>query len=480
MTLWTSEAAAAATGGKSTAAWRANGVSIDTRTLEPGDLFVALKAARDGHDFVAQALDNGAAAALVTRVPEGVPEDAPLLIVEDVQAALEDLGRAARARTDAQVVAVTGSVGKTSTKEMLRTVLSAQGRVHAAEKSYNNHWGVPLTLARMPEDSEFAVIEIGMNHPGEIAPLSKMARPHVAMVTIVAPAHLAAFESIEGIAREKASIFEGLEPGGVAVINGDLPVTELVASIGDDHAKSLLRFGETSDNSHRIGEVTLKDDCTIVRGTVLDQDVIYKVPAPGKHYAMNAMGVLAVVTALDLDHAMALTSLGQWLPGDGRGARRKIHLDAVDDRLVIELIDDAYNANPASLGAALEVLAAAEPKHDIGRVSRGRRVAYLGDMKELGTGEVELHRSVADLDCVEQIDVIHCVGPLMQHLYLALPEDKRGRWTAEAGDMAADVARDLDAGDVVMAKGSLSMGIGRIVDAIKKMGQTAESGDGGK
>ena len=210
MTLWTAREAEAATGGKAIGDWCVDGVSIDTRTIEAGDLFVALKAARDGHEFVAQALDKGAGAALVSRVPEGVTPDAPLLIVDDVLAGLEALGRAARSRMSGKVVAVTGSVGKTSTKEMLRTVLGGQGKTHASVASYNNHWGVPLTLARMPADTEFAVIEIGMNHPGEIAPLAALAQPHVALVTTVAPAHLEAFEDVAGIAREKGAIFTGL------------------------------------------------------------------------------------------------------------------------------------------------------------------------------------------------------------------------------------------------------------------------------
>jgi UDP-N-acetylmuramoyl-tripeptide--D-alanyl-D-alanine ligase len=213
MSLWTSEDAARATGGTATQGWEAQGVSIDTRTIRPGDLFVALSAARDGHDFVAQALEKGAAAALVTRRPEGVPENAPLLVVPDVQRALENLGRAARSRTTARVVGITGSVGKTSTKEMMRAALATQGKVHAAEASYNNHWGVPLTLARMPADADFAVVEIGMNHPGEIAPLSRQARPHVVLITTIGAAHLEAFGSLEGIAEEKASICEGLERG---------------------------------------------------------------------------------------------------------------------------------------------------------------------------------------------------------------------------------------------------------------------------
>ena len=247
MALWTSSEAAAATRGRSTADWVAHGVSIDTRTIQPGDLFVALSAARDGHDFVAQALEKGASAALVSRIPEGLTEAAPLLIVADVQTALEALGRAARARSAAKVVGVTGSVGKTSTKEMLRAVLSGQGRTHAAEASYNNHWGVPLTLARMPVGTEFAVIEIGMNHPGEIAPLARIARPDVAMITTVAAAHLEAFASIEGIAREKAAIFEGLEAGGTAVINSDLKVTPILRAAAEAHAELQRTFNEARD-----------------------------------------------------------------------------------------------------------------------------------------------------------------------------------------------------------------------------------------
>ena len=228
MTLWTAEAAAAATGGRATADWAATGISIDTRSLQPGDLFVALRAARDGHDFVADALAKGAAAAMVDHVPEGVAGDAPLLFVDDVQASLEALGQAGRARMHGRVVAVTGSVGKTSTKEMLRAILGAQGRTHAAEASYNNQWGVPLTLARMPRETEFAVIEIGMNHPGEIAPLARMARPDVGIVTTVAAAHLAAFDDISGIAREKASIYEGLEPGGTALYHTDIETAPIL------------------------------------------------------------------------------------------------------------------------------------------------------------------------------------------------------------------------------------------------------------
>lgn len=478
MTLWTAEQAAAATGGRARGDWAATGVSIDTRTLRPGDLFVALKAARDGHDFVAQALEKGAAAALVSHVPEDVADDASLLIVKDVQRALEALGEAARASTRARVVAVTGSVGKTSTKEMLRTVLGAQGSVHAAEKSYNNHWGVPLTLARLPKDVDFAVIEIGMNNPGEIAPLARMARPHVAMVTIVAPAHLAAFESLDGIAEEKASIFKGLEPFGVAVYNGDLDVSHILRDRALAPTRRRISFGEQPGNHHRVLQVDVRDACTVVRGQAWRTPLLYKVMVPGRHFAINAMGVLAVIDALRLDRALAVTALGQWQAGAGRGAREVIVLDAVDTEKAVELIDDAYNSNPASLAAALEVLAAAEPQHDMGRVSRGRRIAYLGDMKELGRTEAARHAAIADLPAMRRIDRVHCVGPLMRNLWEALPDAKRGRWCETSAEMAERVTRDLDAGDVVLAKGSLSMGLARVVDAIRKMSQ-APSGDEG-
>ncbi len=470
--LWTAREAEQATGGRAIGDWSVNGVSIDTRTIEAGDLFVALKAARDGHDFVAQALASGAGAALVSCIPEGVPDTAPLLLVDDVLTGLEALGRAARARTKAKVVAVTGSVGKTSTKEMLRTVLGAQGKVHAAEKSYNNHWGVPLTLARMPQDVDFAVVEIGMNHPGEISPLAQMARPDVAMITIVAPAHLAAFDGIEGIAREKAAIFDGLEPGGSAVINGDLDVSPLLDAAATERANTVIRFGETDINDHRLSSVSIRDTCTVAQGVAGEDPVLFKVMAPGRHFATNAMGVLGVVTALDLDLAMAITALGQWSAGAGRGAREIIDLDAVDPNLSVELIDDAYNSNPASLSASLEVLAAATPK------GAGRRVAYLGDMAELGETEIALHQKIAELDAMENIDLVHCVGPLMTSLWQALPADKQGRHCATSDEMAATVAQDMGAADVVLVKGSLSMKMARVVDAIRKMGQSRAKLDG--
>ncbi|MEL6465447.1 MAG: UDP-N-acetylmuramoyl-tripeptide--D-alanyl-D-alanine ligase [Pseudomonadota bacterium] len=476
MTLWTAEDAAKATGGRATKMWQATGVSIDTRTLQPGDMFVALKAARDGHEFVAQALEKGAAAALVTHVPEGVSDGAPLLVVDDVLRALEALGVAARARTEARVVAITGSVGKTSTKEMLRAILSDQGRTHASVASYNNHWGVPLTLARMPAETEYAVIEIGMNHPGEIAPLAMMARPHVAMITTVAAAHLEAFENIEGIALEKASIMEGLEYGGAAVLNNDCSTAAILQAKAHDVKRRDIGFGEHGFD-FKLKSVNLGRDTTVVQAEAHDAPLLFKIGAVGRHYAMNGLGALAAAEALGADMALAAQSLGRWSPYEGRGAREVITLDPVETHMTLELIDDSYNANPTSMAAALEVLAAADVTHDIGRVSKGRRIAFVGDMKELGDGGPAMHADLADLAAMQAIDTVHCVGPLMQHLHAALPAERQGLWTETADEMVAQVRRQLDSGDVVLVKGSLSMQLARIVDAIRKMGHRIDKGD---
>lgn len=475
MSLWTATEAAAATGGQAKGDWSVSGVSIDTRTLEPGDLFIALKAARDGHEFVAQALEKGAGAAMVTHIPDGVAADAPLLIVEDIQTALEALGRAGRARTTARVVAVTGSVGKTTTKEMLALMLGDQGRTHASVASYNNHWGVPLTLARMPRDTEFAVIEIGMNHPGEIAPLARMARPHVAMVTTVGPAHLEAFGAIEGIAREKASIVEGLEPNGVAVLNCDIETAPILRDIALKSGARVVSFGQTAQAHHRISRIETGVDSTVAEARAWRTPMLVKVTAQGAHFVQNAVGALACVWALGGDRARALISLASWSAVAGRGAREPIVMDLVDQNAVIELIDDAYNANPASVAASLTVLASADVQNGVGRISKGRRIAVLGDMKELGPQEHNLHAGIADLAAIADLDRVDCVGPLMRALYEALPEDKRGLWTEDSDTMAKLITRRLDSGDVVLVKGSLSMRMALIVDAIRKMGHPART-----
>ncbi|MDB2407536.1 UDP-N-acetylmuramoyl-tripeptide--D-alanyl-D-alanine ligase [Jannaschia sp.] len=454
MSLWTAAEAAAATGGTARGDWSVSGLSIDTRSIAPGDLFVALTAARDGHDFVAQAIAKGAGAALVSRIPEGC-EDAPLLVVDDVQTGLEALGRAGRARTGARVIAVTGSVGKTSTKEMLRHVLAPQGRVHAAIKSFNNHWGVPLTLAGAPADADYAVIEIGMNHPGEIAPLAAQSAPHVAMVTIVAPVHLEGFaDGIDGIAREKAAIFTGLTEGGVAIYNADLETSAILAEQGT------VSFG-TSDADWRLTKVVPNPDSTTCRAVTPLGEIAFRIGAPGAHFALNALGVLAAVHHAGADVARAALALADWAPPEGRGKRYAVQMDA--EAPPLDLIDDAYNANPASVGAALDLLAGTEVPR------RGRRIAILGDMKELGPTGPALHAALADHPATDTLDAVHTVGPLMRHLHDALDGGTRGHHAVDVATLAADLREIVRPGDAVLVKGSLSMNMAVLVDGLRAL-----------
>jgi UDP-N-acetylmuramoyl-tripeptide--D-alanyl-D-alanine ligase len=456
--LWTAAEAAAATRGTVNGDWTATGVSIDTRSLKPGDLFVALKDVRDGHDFVADALSKGASAALVSRIPDGVAPDAPLLIVPDVLAALEALGRTGRARTGARVVGITGSAGKTSTKKMLADALAGQGRVHAAERSFNNHWGVPLTLARMPADTDFAVIEIGMNAPGEIAPLSRLTRPHVAMVTLVAAAHLEAFSALEGIAHEKASIFEGLEPGGTAILNGDLETTPILKAAAARHAVASAVFGAGDTAAWRLALADVDDTGTSVRIDGPAGPLSFRLGTPGRHFAMNAAAVLAAVAAVGADPVRAAQNLDGWVPPGGRGVTEAIGLPGGG---VATLIDDAFNANPASLAAALDVLAAARP------APGGRRVAVLGDMLELGPDEDRLHAGVAAHPALDGIATVHCVGPRVRHLWEALPEGRRGVFANTAVEMRESLADLARPGDVILVKGSKGSKVSLIVEAFK-------------
>lgn len=471
--LWTRDEAVAATGGASAADWTAHGVSIDSRSIAPGEIFVALTAARDGHDFVADALARGAAAALVSRIPDGVAAGAPLLVVPDVQAGLEALARAARARFAGRLVAVTGSAGKTGTKEMLRTALGALGRVHAAEKSFNNHWGVPLTLARMERDTDFAVIEIGMNAPGEIAPLARMARPHVAMVTTVAPVHLAAFRDLRGIAREKAAVYSGIEPGGVAVMLRDLPTYPILLAAARRAGARPVRFGASGRPEFAMLDVTVSEEGVAVAARAHGRPFLYKIAAPGRHLAMNALGVLASVEALGGDMARAALALASWRAPEGRGARWRVLLGPAGLDGAVTLIDESYNANPAAMTAAFEVLAAARPDNDVGRVAHGRRVAFLGDMLELGPQELALHAGLADAPAMAEVSVVHCAGERMRALHEALPAARRGEWFPDAAAMAARAGRLLDAGDVALVKGSNGSRVSLVVEAIKRMGEAS-------
>lgn len=470
--LWTSADAAAATGGVAAGTWAAGGVSIDSRSVVPGDLFVALSDARDGHDFVADALARGAVAALVNRRPPGVADTAHLLIVADVLSALRDLARAARARTAAKVIAVTGSVGKTSTKEMLRSALAGQGRIHAAERSFNNHWGVPLTLARMPADTDVAVLEIGMNHAGEIAPLSRLARPDVAIVTTVAEVHMAAFNSLRQIAHAKAEIFEGLAPGGVAILNRDTSMYPVLNRAAARRGARQVRFGMAGRPEFALTRTKVGATTTTITYRHDRQIAHVNIGAPGKHFATGALATLAAVDAIGLDLARAGLGLANWRPPEGRGTRTRVGLGLPSLDGAILLIDESYNANPTSVAAALAALAATPLSDTAGGSTPGRRIAVIGDMLELGPTEAARHAELATLDALGAIDTVHTVGPLAAHLHRALAGSRRGRHFATAQD-ALILRRDLRAGDVVMIKGSNGVRLIELVDAIKNLGQAS-------
>jgi UDP-N-acetylmuramoyl-tripeptide--D-alanyl-D-alanine ligase len=470
--LWTSVAAANATGGTSPVDWFATGVSIDTRSLVPGDLFVALEDQRDGHDFVQEALAKGAGASMVSRHPSNVPADAPLLLVRDTLAGLEDLGREARSRHRGRVVAVTGSAGKTGTKEMLRTVLERLGsQVHASERSYNNHWGVPLTLARLRPEHDFAVVEIGMNAPGEIEPLARMARPHVALVTTVAPVHLAAFKDVDAIAREKASIFEGLEEGGYAVVNGDLSNSEILVRTAKSVTGRILRFGSGNGMDIRLVDCRTIGSRTMVDAVVMGKPISFELGSPGRHLAMNALGVLGCIEALGADVHLAAKALSEWQNAGGRGQQFSICVQGSEGPGTITLIDESYNANPTSMAVAFEVLAASSLPRAVSEPAIGRRVAFVGDMLELGSDEAGFHSQLAELEALANVDMVHCSGRLMRFFHEALPHAKQGVWSESSDVLAQRIAGLVEPGDVIMVKGSNASKMQRVVDAIKDLGQ---------
>ena len=468
--LWTSEAMAAAMCARidGRVGQDIAGISIDSRTIKPGEAYFAiLGAVHDGHDFVEAALQAGAALAVVERAKRArFASEAPLLVVDDVLEGLVDLARASRARLQAQVIAVTGSVGKTSTKEALRRVLGPQGQTHASAASFNNHWGVPLSLARCPADARFAIFEIGMNHTGEIEPLVKMVRPHVAVITTVEPVHLEFFEGIEGIADAKAEIFTGLEPGGAVVLNRDnsqfARLKRRAKELGISH---IVSFGADGKSDARLIDVALHAACSAVHANILGHDVTYKVGMPGRHMAMNSLAVLAAASLAGADLALASLALSHIEPAAGRGVRRVLELGGGE----ATLIDESYNANPASMAAALDVLAQAK----IG--PHGRRIAVLGDMLELGASSAELHCGLNDAIKANHIDLVYCCGPQMKNLWDALSTGKRGGYADSAANLETEIVAAIRAGDAVMVKGSFGSKMKRIVDVLEKRfpGRTA-------
>jgi UDP-N-acetylmuramoyl-tripeptide--D-alanyl-D-alanine ligase len=463
MPLWTSEAMRSAmrAGINGALPDAITGISIDSRSLQPGEAYFAIKGAvHDGHDFVAAALQAGAGLAVVEKAQAGkFAPDAPLLVVDDVLAALVDLGRASRARFDGQVIAVTGSVGKTSTKEALLHVLSAQGQTHASAASFNNHWGVPLSLARCPATALYAVFEIGMNHAGEIEPLVKMVRPHVAIITTVEPVHLEFFSGVEAIADAKAEIFEGVEPGGAVVLNRDnAQFARLARRAKSCGISRIVSFGENKKAEARLIDVSLHATCSAVHADILGHEVTYKLGMPGRHMAMNSLAVLSAALLAGVDLALASLSLSQLVPAAGRGVRQTLEMPGGE----IVLIDETYNANPASMAAAIGVLGRAK----VG--PRGRRIAVLGDMLELGPAGAELHAGLNDAIKADHIDLVFCCGPLMRNLWDSLSTGKRGGYADNAANLEAQVLAALRAGDALMVKGSNGSKMKTIVNALEK------------
>ncbi|MEH6526696.1 MAG: UDP-N-acetylmuramoylalanyl-D-glutamyl-2,6-diaminopimelate--D-alanyl-D-alanine ligase [Sneathiella sp.] len=446
--LWTGAEIAEAVSGKvKNQDWEASGVSIDSRSLLPGDLFVAIIGPyHDGHEFASAALANGAAAVLVSEVPENIADNGNVIVVEDTLKALEMLGAAARERANTKIVAVTGSVGKTGTKESLLHILSLQGKTHASVGSFNNHWGVPLSLSRMPRDTEYAIFELGMNHPGELGPLSRMVKPHVALITTIEAVHLEFFADVEAIARAKAEIFEGLTPSGSVILNGDNIYGGLLKSIAANAGITrILTFGEKSEADVKLTDFTLYSDYSDVAVKIASHDVFFKLGVPGRHWISNILGVLGAVSELGADIEEATACLDELKSPKGRGARHMVPCTGGS----YMVIDDSYNASPASMRASLEVLSNLYPD------GKGRRIAVLGDMLELGEKSGDIHRSLKEDICAAKVDLLFACGSNMAQLEKAMPSTIATVHQANSELLVKHLLDAAGPGDIVLIKGSL-------------------------
>lgn len=464
--IWSAKDAAAATLGKITEEWVATGLSIDTRTILPGDLFIALKGDKmDGHDYVSAALAKGAAAAMVSHVPDDVDDVSRLLVVGDTMKGLQDLGRAARDRTGAKIIAVTGSVGKTGTKEMLAVAFAASGQTHASKGSFNNHWGVPFTLSAMHAGTDYGIFEIGMNHAGEITPLSQMVRPDIAIITTVEAVHLEHFASVEKIAEAKAEIFNGVVDGGTAILNRDNPHYDYLASAASARGLKVTSFGEHRDADARLSECLLATNGSLIRAQIMGQDIAFTLKSAGRHIAMNSLSVLLAVKLAGGNVKKAAKALEKIEPGAGRGKRESV--DIGDPENPVTLFDESYNASPVSMQAAFRVLATVDPGRG------GRRIAFLGDMYELGQDAARLHRELGVPLQAAGVNLVYTSGSLMKNLYDSLPPELRGKHEDDAKEMAKIVPDVLVPGDVVLVKGSRGGGekprMQAVVEAVRKI-----------
>jgi UDP-N-acetylmuramoyl-tripeptide--D-alanyl-D-alanine ligase len=462
--LWTSQEIAAATGGTASAGFAATGVSIDSRSIEPGDLFVALAGERDGHEFVAKAMAAGAAGVLASR-----PVEAPAVMVGDTLKALEALGAAARERAPARRGAVTGSVGKTSVTRAVEAGLRLAGPAHASVKSYNNHIGVPLTLARMPAATERAVFEIGMNHPGEITPLSQMVRPHAAAITTVGPVHIEAFADGEaGIARAKGEIFEGMSAGGIAVLNADNRWFELLSGQARAKGLEIWSFGAAEGADARLTGFAPGEGQARVEARLRGQALAFPILNTGAHWGPNSLCVLLMLEALQVPRDVALAALASFRPLEGRGAEKTVRLAAGG---AFTLIDESYNANPLSMAAGFRSLGGRAP------ASGGRRIVALTDMLELGADGPQFHAALAAPIEAAEVDLVFCAGPLMKSLWDALPQNRRGGYAMTAAALTPLVTAAVAPGDLVMVKGSNGSKAAAVAAALAALDVAYAGGD---
>ncbi|WP_169568432.1 UDP-N-acetylmuramoylalanyl-D-glutamyl-2,6-diaminopimelate--D-alanyl-D-alanine ligase [Sneathiella limimaris] len=457
--LWTgAEILQATSGSCSSQDWQVTGVSIDNRAINPGDLFIAIVGPNnDGHTYVKSAFENGAVAALVSRIPEDCEDLECLVLVEDTQTAMEQLGEAARARTDAKIIAVTGSVGKTGTKEALAHCLSAQGKTHWSVSSFNNHWGVPLSLARMPQETEFGVFEVGMNHPGELGPLSCFVKPHAAIITTIAIAHLEFFKDKAEIARAKSEIFEGVLSDGTAVINADIEEFQLLHDRAlEEGVRNILTFGSNEGSDCKLLNMKLVAHGSEVEASIAGERVAYQLSVPGEHWVKNSLAVLGAIKAVGADVQKAASSLASFQAPGGRGEQLNIQLGSGS----FTIIDESYNASPIAMRAAFKVLKGIQP------IEGGRRIAVIGDMRELGEKSAEIHADLVNdlLDCAP--DMVYACGPYMQNLYEGLPQTVQGGYAASSSELAETVRSEVRAGDIVLVKGSLGTKMKLILDAL--------------
>lgn len=489
--LWPGEEILLSTRGEGPADWYATGISIDSRTTQPGDVFIALKGpAYDGHDYAAAALDAGAAAAIISRPPGNTPPQARLIRVHDTFAALQDMGSRGRTRAQGKIIAVTGSVGKTGSKEQLRAMLQAQiapaahddrsmparesarltkdhnnSSVFASQGSFNNHWGVPLSLAQLPQDADWGVFELGMNHAGEMTALARQVQPHVALITNIEAVHLEFFASLEAIADAKAEIFLGMNAQGAAILNRDNPhYARLVGHARTQGIQTILGFGQNAGADARLIDFTLTPDTGIIRAEFFGKVLEYRIGAPGLHYAVNSLGTLLAAYAAGAALESCAAALADFTPPPGRGSWQRITLPGGG---AMTLIDESYNASPVATRAAIAVLGQTAPEPG------GRRIAILGDMRELGATAPQLHAELAAPLCAAKIDQVFCCGHVIQGLFENLPAAMRGRYTRDSKAMAALLPDMLHAGDVVLVKGSKSVQMNFVIDAVRQMHDSA-------